>query len=370
MQKRIVLLVCVLVLAFLPLAMAGAADEKKPAADDRPLIYINTNSQIGPLVAVNSGMSEFAQIAEDIGFRVDHGFLTSITDEFLANVSVLVLMDPAFIPLDDDKEAMKRFLRNGGSIIAAHWWSNMTAFDGFIAEFGIGAGLYLNNFSTDGSVAATSPLAKPNSVAKGVTTNYYRQTLINDPTYVINIGNYDTGDSIGVISTHPNIGKGKLLVTGSLALWCNNTVGGFISNADNRAFTKNLISWFYPSCDLSVKKFRWKGGYPGPGDTITTVVVVNNIGQSANTDLWMQYSLEQQNGMGAKPSTVHTWNHLNAQVVVQPGKKVKLKHALKIPVSIEAGDYTLRVVIDSKQVEPDQNRANNTKDATKTLIVQ
>lgn len=362
------------VFAVLCLGVVGTvfADEHRPAAIARPVLFVNTNSWLGDFVATNAGLKEFKEYAEEIGFRVEHGIHTKITDQILENISVYFLIYPKFSPTAEDKEALKRFLRRGGAVICCPWgYADPDPLEGFTAEFGIRyAGFRSNSGHTLIPISSDSLLGGPNPINQGVSIRSYYELLIDDPSKVISLVRMPGGQEVSVLSKHPNVGSGTLVMFGSVPVMVSGLLNGYLDHGDNKSYVKNMLHWLYPSCDLAVGKFKWQGDYPGPGDSVSTVLVIKNFGKSANDNLWTQYSLETGAGAGSQPVSVHTWNPINAKVSIEPGKKAQIRHALKVPSFIAPGEYVLRVVIDSKQVELDNNRANNTRVAKRIVIVQ
>jgi hypothetical protein len=118
------------------------------ADDDKPVMFIETNviASSGDDVAVNGGYETFATLAKQWGFRVNHGLHTELHDDFLDTIDVYVLPATDLLLLADDKEALRRFIRNGGGLFVLSLskdrnpQQDFVNLNGFVKEFGISYG--------------------------------------------------------------------------------------------------------------------------------------------------------------------------------------------------------------------------------------
>ena len=142
---------CTITLIFLLAGLVtawAAADEQDSASLDQPLVLVNTNNGDPDWNAINQGHSMFYNRVRAAGYRVTQRYMSGYTDENLAGVDILVLPDVggAASPyglaplLDEDKEALRRFLRRGGGIMIYAYpggFSDYSNIDSFTRDYGI-----------------------------------------------------------------------------------------------------------------------------------------------------------------------------------------------------------------------------------------
>ena len=162
------------------LTWASLADDKP--AGKKPFILLNNNTVIPDGTATNGQYSQFAQACREAGFSIDHRYLHGgVTEDDLEGVDIFILTMPAFYLLEEDKVALRKFIRAGGGLFVALYpgFSDPANIDSFIKDYGISQGLKITG-SFAGRVPANSPLRQPtNCNYLGSTNTFsYRVDLV------------------------------------------------------------------------------------------------------------------------------------------------------------------------------------------------
>jgi len=357
-------LMCVLALLALTLPTAAYANEEETAPAAEPLIFINTNSNVGSLIAINTGFSRFAEVAREEGYRIDHGFRTSITEENLEGVAVYVLPGPGFVLLDEDKIALRRFIRAGGGLIVFGWHSvDLSNLSSFVREFSVEIYDYESATRT-ATVPASCPVSGPYPCSSLISLYRTHVRILNNNN-AIAIAILDNNKTIGAISIHKNLGSGKLVVLGDLAMFATASVGGNIGDADNEAFVRNVLVYLQSGCDLRVTlcKAKLKGG------KVKVTAKVRNVGTSASEATIVSFYLSSSDTYPVGPAGVAARIGSVNLPALNPGKSKKVKVKLNIPGWVTPGDYYVIAVADPDGDIRDSNTDNNYKASKKKITI-
>ena len=351
------------------LSVAAVADENTSASADSPFIFINTNSPYGYIVATNSQYSSFAQIARSMGFDIDHGILNGLTDENLEDVDILVLPAPGFTLLDEDKEALRRFLQRGGGLffMAAHRnWVDLSNYDSFLGEFGITFGI-----SEWGTVKATVPpgctLSSPYpcyQIVNNLGTS--KAYLVTDPSKTEIVAIRPNGNILGAVSTNRRLlGLGRMVVFAGIGVVSNNALAQY----DNTNLAKNILTYLLGGPDLRATLCKFKGRNISPGSIVKLIAKVRNDGNEASEATIVRFFLCTTNTYnGSPPEVVATLGSADLPAL-NPGKSKKVKVKVSIPPTVTPGDYYVIAVADPEGETSDSNTSNNYKASKKQMTI-
>lgn len=339
-------------------------------AQDKPKIFINTNSTVGIFVAVNSGFSQFANIARNLGYTVDHGLHPSIKPEYLEGIDVYILISPPYFLQNSEKVALRQFMRAGGTLILMGWWSLYNE-DSLALEYGIEFEDY-QIVLTYGAPVAGSPLALPNEVNR--TYHKGRRALtVTSPNKAKILAELDDGTAFAAESLSPNVGKGRFLVLNCVDVFAKQYVGGSIELEDNINFTKNLLEYCKGSQDLTVTFVKPKGKKPYPGDDITLIAKVKNLGDRTSEETKLTFYLTDDGLLdetSASPAEVIKKMVTITVPAIEPGITRKLAAKGKVPSFVSPGSYYLVAEVDPDGTSGDAKPENNVKVAKKKLVVK
>ena len=361
-MKRFMLLTFVLLLIF------TAAMQ----AQDKPKIFINTNSTIGQFIAVNTGFAQFANIARNLGYTVDHGLHPSIKPEYLEGVDVYVLSSPTYSLLNSEKVALRQFIRGGGTVIVLAWVVNFNL-SSFTEEFGIMLGAY-GYVVQNGYIVTGASIDGPNEV-KDTYHVARREIEITDLSKADALVKVDDGTIVGAEAKGPAVGKGKLLVFTCVDSWANKTVGGCIETNDNAMMVKNVLDYCKGKQDLAVTFVKPKGVKPEPGDDVKLVVKVKNLGSKTSSKTKLAFYITD-NGLledpagDTSPSEVIKRLAVISMPEIAPGKVKRIITRGKVPSWVAPGEYILLAEVDPNNSSGDSDITNNVKAAKKALIVK
>lgn len=345
-----------------------------PAADnDKPHIFINTGNQIGFLSGENFGQIRFGEFARAAGFTIDHGVHSDlVSGSPLDGIDVYILFDPNFPFPDQDKIALRQWVRAGGILITSSWYANSNRVGGFVQEFGVEFGQYKLSTKTM-HFAPNSPLSKPLSVSS-MMTRYSRYIILLDDTRSEALLNYDNG-TIAATRTIANDGKGEIIVFTCLATLYDPEVGGDISLVDNAKLIQNLLTYIKNKLngsaesgyDLSLLKTKFKKGTTFlPGDDIKFVARIRNIGTDRSEDTRVVFFIDR---VGASPSMrMEIASSTVPEITAK--KKTKIVKKAFLPDDLEPGTYEVLAVIDPDELTDDANTGNNSATAKKKIVIQ
>lgn len=363
-MKKTALTVVVL-LAFI--TVTSFADEQETKATDKPLIFIDTNSWMGFLIAVNTGFATFASLARELGYEVDHGRHTEINRDLLKGVSVYILSAPMYFLLERDKLALREFIQEGGSVILLEWDYPSTGLNSFIESYDVEF-LSYNNADIQASVPASSPLSGPYK-CNTLRSRGRRVMQIHDNSNVITAARYSDGTPALVIPTHKHLKKGKLIISGDLRMFANSSVNGDIELADNMAFVKNLLVYLKGNYDLGVVLSKYKGKNLTSGDTITAICKIKNFGENTSDETKVSFYLTDDGSLDTSPAVALATLKTLKFPALDPGKRKKLSVKVKLPNWLSPGSYKLVVQVDPDGTSSDTDTSNNVKVGKKDLLI-
>ena len=351
-----------LILIFVSLFSCGSI-----FAQDKPLIFINTNSFAAGVITENTGAATFHSLARGAGFRTSHGYHPQIDDETLANIDVYIWPVPQPFILDEEKAALRRFVRAGGVLIVMGWAIGGNE-DSFLQEFGMQF-MEFKSYNNYGYVPAASSLAGPNEIDRTFHVGYKRIRII-DKSKAKAIGYTDNGAIHTAEAIGKTIGKGKILVCNSLGMFIDENKGGVIHKADNINFIKNLLEYCKGSIDLGVIFAKPRGKNLFPGDQLTLIAKVKNFGSVASGTTKLTFYLTDDGSLD-EPSPSATISKLKTITVdpITPLKKKKLSVNAKLPSWVGPGTYYLVAEVDPEGKCNDTNVNNNILVAKKKLVV-
>lgn len=338
-------------------------------AQDKPLIFINTNSFAAGVITENTGASKFFSLARAAGFRINHGYHPTIDDETLENIDVYIWPVPMSFILDEEKAALRRCVRSGKVLIIMGWAIGGNE-DSFIQEFGMQL-MEFKTYNNYGYVPEESPLAGPNEIEKTFHVGYKRIQITNK-TKARALGYTDSGVIHTAEAIGNTIGKGKILVCNSLGMFIDEYPwGGAITKADNINFIKNLLEYCKGSFDLAVTFARPKGKNLFPGDELTLIAKVKNLGDVNSTPTKLTFYLTDDGELeeDAAPAAVIKKMITIDVGTVLPKKQVKLSVKGKIPSWVAPGTYYLVAQVDPAESSNDTDKSNNIKVAKKKIVI-
>lgn len=357
-----------LLIAVLCLAVAAGADERTAKVKTKPLLFVETNSW-SVFAGTNQAHSTIAELAREIGFRTDHGFNHQITDQVLEDLSVYLMSYPKMILLNDDKEALRRFIRAGGAFVIVGYdpgVMDMVNYNSFLIDYGIE--FYEWEIGDmNGTVPAGCPVSGPRTIKKLITyrRNYFN--IIKGNATVIAVS--ESGKTFGVISKHNNLKKGKVVALGCLRLTYAPAYGGWIDKADNEAFVYNVLNYIYGGYDFSVLLSKFRGKNLSAGDEITAIGKFKNVGTSESEQIKVRFYLSSDGTFPVVPPGDNMTLKTATLAPLQPGKAKKIKIKVKIPQWITPGDYYLLTVADPDGKSSDSNTDNNYKASNKKIVI-
>lgn len=357
--------VLLLVLVALLLGVATAEAQKSRPAADKVKFFINTNvgpNPIGNLVSTNGLYAKFAGLVRGEGFEITHGLLTEYSPDFLETIDVLMLPIPALIMLDDDKNAIRQFIKNGGAVFVLGWYDtgvplwDFANMDSLIREYGITFGQSSSGNRLFGSVANPGPLAQPREVG-AIESSVARKALIVESGKATKAVTLENGQTLIAVSTNKTLlGKGRVVVCGDFSMFAESDVISYIGASDNTDLAVNIIRYLGGSVDLAVNKIAFNGNALASFNPTTITVRVKNLGTLASGNAKLSIILtDSADVSGAEEiKTLKTVNFSN----VAPGKKQKIKTSVSLPAFVGAGTYYLKAVI---EYNGDANGDNNLK---------
>ena len=361
-MKRILMTFFVLLLVFTSVIQA----------QDKPKVFINTNSTVGIFIAVNSGFSQFANIARNLGYTVDHGLHPSIKPEYLEGIDVYILAAPPYFLQNSEKVALRQFIRAGGTLILMGWYTEYNE-SSFAQEFGIQFDDYAIT-PQKGYIAANSSIEGPNNVVSTYHKGRRAITITNaskaKPLVYLEDGTLVAAEGIGSY-----VGKGKFLAMNCIDSWAKQYVGGSIELEDNVNFVKNVLEYCRGSQDLAVTFVKPKGVKPEPGDNVKLVVKVKNLGTRTSEATKLSFYLTDDGlledaGEFVTPSEViKRLTTINVPGITA-GSVKRIVTTGKIPSWVAPGEYILMAEVDPNNTSGDSDITNNVKTAKKKLIVK
>jgi hypothetical protein len=360
--KRICTSIALLLILFNCLQIAQEKGEE--AASDKPLIFFLTQ-QYENTTAVNGGFAEFSMLAKSLGYRVDHGRWTEINENLLDGIDVLVMAIPELFLNDNDKVALKEFIRGGGGLLvigynANHFlWTDYANLSGFLKEFGIeyGASSVGDMY---GTMISGVPLAGPNTVNRIKSPSKHIEVVVRDTGKAQMQAGLDNGHGLLAIGTSKGIiGKGKLVVHGNVAMFVKGQYS-FIDYENNRELVANILLYFLGGYDLKMMSVKVKEKNLYPGDSVKVIVKIKNIGGADAGNFKISYVLSDDGSL-LPASALLELKTLNYKKIIKAGKKVKITTTITIPTWIGSGDFYLVGVIDPDNQTHDADASNNAK---------
>ena len=335
---------------------------------EKPLFFVNTNSSSSFFSGGNFGLTVLKELAEEAGYSFDHGLHPEINDDYLEGISVYYMPSRKDFLLDDEKAALKRYMKAGGVVIFCHY-TTMTNENTFTKEFGIdyGGEILGDNYAT---IPNSSPLSGPYNVTK-MRVGYSRKLIITDSSKAIPLVYTEAGDLIAAESVSSTLGDGKLFVLNTMRAMYDGTIAGYIDYNDNRNFNRNLFEHIKSSYDLSVIRVKPKGTNLHAGDKFTCVAKIKNIGTVASERVKIYFYITDDGTLEAgQPPAIIKVVKKATFLPLPPGKAKLIKLAAKIPTWIGSGNYVLVAKVDPTEKSDDADFSNNIKTGSKKLKIK
>ena len=369
---------CTFTLTFLLttfVASWAAASEQEGDSSYQPLVLVNTNNGDPDWTAINQGHSRFYNRVRSAGYRVTQLYLENYTDEDLADVDILILPDIGgmgmFHPYgpyaltDEDKEALRRFLRRGGGILIYAYpgvFSDYSNIDSFTGDYGIWFGPTLLH-GRIGYIEEECHLAFTRS-CKTFTMVVYRAYLNIDPENAVAAVKTVLDEIMVAYSTSSNLGAGRIVVLGNDCAFHNS----FLDRQDNSNFGLNVIDYLSGRCDLRVAQCKIKK--TGSKRKIQATAMVRNIRISASNAANVTFFLSSSSSYEAGPPEVVA--SLGSQKIpaLNPGEAIEVTRTVKIPKNTAPGDYYVIAVADPEGTSGDIETDNNYRAAVKLVSVR
>ncbi len=389
-MKNSILLSALLIVC---LSVGAGADERQaePAAEEQPLVFLNSNSGAYGC-AFNQAYTAYGRNLRAAGFRTNHGMLWGLTDEFLEGVDILILDSPAFALLDDDKAALRNFLRDGGGLLVMVYnvsvtvsaatipISDLSNLESFLGDYGIRFGATkTGGFVADvpagsplsgplpcskiGATYSNMPLSGNEAVAPGIFLA--RKNLQIDPSNAEAAAVIGNGSTLAAISTSKNLGNGRLVVIGNNQLLENM----FFHKFNNDAFGVNIMTYLAGGPDLRATLCKFKGRNISPGSIVKLTAKARNDGNETSEATIVRFVLCTTNTYdGSPPEVVATLGSVDLPAL-DPGKSKKVKVMVRIPATVTPGDYYVIAVADPNDTSGDINTSNNWKASKKQMTI-
>jgi hypothetical protein len=339
-----------------------------PAADKKPVILLNTLSESAEEGTLwDDGSELFAAALKADGFDLRQQAITSYTDEILADVDVLALFGPMPL-LDADKEVLNRFIQRGGGIVFGLYpgYGDATNINSLTSNYGITI-TGLRNRQTTATVVSGSTLSKPYpSAVIGSDEGRHFTLTIGAGTAAA-----DALDQDGLIfvahSTHANLKSGRLVVICYDIMFTDNRLG---DREGNLNFGRNLMKYLAGTgVDLAATGVKAKGKSIFAGDAVTVIIKGRNLSGSASSATDINIILAEVDPMSGGPGKAVKVLGKSALAPVNANAKFKINKAVKIPGTLNPGEYFLIVTIDPNEKTNDPQRSNNSK-TSKRIVIQ
>lgn len=368
MRKTLVIVAALLAI------WAVAPEAVNAVDDDRPLVFSNTNG--GFYGFGNNGVHLLlGRLLTSAGYRIDDGWIRSggYTDEFLADIDVLILVSSWMHLYDEDKKALRRWLRNGGGLfllpdIYTPGFGDGSNLDGFLKDYGITFGKELRGAAMEAVVPPTSLLSRPNPCSLIYCPVTYWAALEIDPENAVAAAYSKNTDYVFVaVSTSKNLGKGQLIVTGYDWLF----YGAIITFADNAAFGLNAIHFLANGgYDLRAAGSKFLTKTIFAGDQVKVFGKIVNDGTAASEKTKVKFVLSPAVGAEVSPTAGDIELATMDITPIGPGGTRKIKKKVKIPADISPGDYNLVFVVDPDGTSFDLRPGNNSKSSKKKHTIE
>lgn len=365
MRKALYLVISVVLLfSFAAVAQEGAN------VNDKTKVLINSNTIDPDGFKTNGRLKVLNKEAKKEGFTLQSESLWDVTDEILEDVDIFYLGIPGFKLLDDDKAALRRFLKRGGGLLVAGWYGGVINapiatidnknVESFIKDYGIryGASVY-TVYQITANIHQDSPIAGPDEceilqAGKGRTW-----LVIDDKKKAEEVATTDNDDLLVALSKHKNLGLGRLVVVGDYQVFTDN----LIEDQDNIAFALNTLKYLRGGCDLKVLACKVKGK-----NKLTLIAKVKNFGNLPSAATKVDFIMTDDGTIAGPPAAVKTIASVDL-AALDPNKKKKVKIKIDPPTGVDAGEYMVVVVVDAKEDTDDTDRSNNTKVAKGKITI-
>lgn len=328
-----------------------------PAQEDKPVLFINTNSYHGAEIGPDRALSQFAELAEQAGFQVKSGWHWSITETSLADVDLYVLPEYVENISSAEKKTIKDFVRQGGSLLVLSWFKNPSNLKSVMREFGIIFG-EIDTWSLKGKLTANSPLKGPRK-CNSLQLGFHRFIYPANDKNARGLAQDSNGKFCAVESLSKNLGLGKVIVCGDLSTFISSTYPeGKIGMEDNSAFVFNLLWYLQAAPDLAVKKLKLSAKEVIEGGKIAAKLTINNIGDqtSKKTQLGLFLSHSDTTDPGFDDELIPIRKVILPEIT--SGKRKRIAVKLKIPAA-PAGQYYLMARIDPENKSKEKRKDNN-----------
>lgn len=335
--------------------------------DEKPLFFVNTNSTFEFSSGGNYGFTKLKEIVEEAGYRFDHGLHPEINEQYLEGISVYFLPIRKFFLLDEEKVALRKFIRAGGTVIMTNW-SYIRNEDTFAQEFGIEyrAASYNDNY---GNVPASSPVSKPYQINR-THPGELIHLRVSDSTKAVPLAYTEDGYVYAAEGIGNSVGQGSFFVLSCMRGIHDNEVAGYVYDEDNANFLRNLMEHIKGSYDLGILRVKPKGSQLEPGDIFTCIAKIKNFGTKASEGVKLEFYITDDGNLEEGPATNIKMVKSASFLPLEPGKSRLVKLQAKIPSWINPGSYILVAKVDPNETSDDDAFENNLKVAKRKLVIK
>jgi len=254
----------------------------------KPLVAVLGNTFFSEEHDINVELKAFAESLLGKGHRVTNVQLSRIDDAALEGIDVFVLPLPEFSLSEEDRGALKRFLRGGGGLLVLGYpgGKGIDEVNALISEFGVSFGAESWN-DLDAMIPPGSTLSGPRKCERvgGFVPRIYLKLSAGK----VEPAARDDAGVLAAVSTLDSLGDGRLVIIGSDQPFLNDHIG----KLDNKAFCLNAIDYLSGAntCDLAaiVTKFKGKSNYTG--GKLTVITRIKNIGKVASDETKVRFAL-------------------------------------------------------------------------------
>ena len=359
------ILISVVILIFAVCALAQDA----PVFEKKPYILIDSDTLPGMYFETNLQHSKFKAALKDIDMNLDHRSLSEFSAAALEGVDVLVIINPCKKLGEEDKFALRQYLRDGGALLVMadgevwYYAPDLQNLGSFLMDYGI------NFFDYTGP---SNPMIL--DVVENSTLNLPRpckKLSISDRWVYLDVDDNNAsaaavtsgGRVLAAVSKHKNLKKGRLVVIGESRMFTNK----YINKKDNEDFGLNVMEYLYGSCDLTVLVSKYRGSNLRAGKNIKLIGRIKNIGNRDSKPTKVRFALKAADDLPASNDAMIILDTLDLPALT-PDKRKKLKTKYEIPDDMAAGDYYLVTIVDPAGDSGDRNTANNSRDSKKLTI--
>ena len=326
------------------------------AQENSPVMFINTNSHHGEEIGPAKGLSQFAEIAIEVGYQVRSGWHWNITESSMEGLDLYILPEYVQGITASEKKVLKDYVKGGGSLLILTWYKEPGNLKSLMTDFGIVYGA-TDPYHRKGKVTAFSGLTKPRK-CNSLYFGYRRFIEPLNQKDAISAAQDALGKSVVVLSKSKNLGLGKVAICGDLSQFISSSYPeGNIKKADNSAFVYNLLWHLQAAQDLAFTKVKPVKTEIKSGSKITLKTIIKNIGDLPSTKTTVHIFLAKDKEPDPLEENLIFLRKIKLPVV-KPGKKIRFKW--KLPTkSATPGEYYLLLWLDKNNNRKEKRRDNN-----------